>query len=84
MWVISRVCEEFNCLPDAARAALEDDTNGSIFQIMQLRSLANAKQRIDGVDGKNMPTDATAQRYLQLQMELVGKQLGIDTSEKKP
>jgi hypothetical protein len=46
--------------------------------------LANAKQRIDGVDGKNMPTDATAQRYLQLQMELVGKQLGIDTSEKKP
>jgi len=50
---------------------------------MQLRSLASAKQRIEGAAGKNMPTDATAQRYLQLQMEVVGKQLGIDTSEKK-
>ena len=79
-WIISRVCEEFGCLPDAARRAMEQDSGGSIFQIMDYRSLANAKTRLDSADAKNTPTDKSATRYLQLQMELVGKQLGIDTS----
>ena len=77
---MSRVCEEFGCLPDAARRALDDDTNGSLFQILDLRGLANAKSRIDNAAKGEVPTDRAAQRYLRLHLESVGKDLGIDTS----
>lgn len=79
---MSRICEEFHCLPDAARRALEQDVGGSIFKILDFRSLASAKGRIDQADAKNRPTDASANRFIQIQMELVGEQLGIKTSEK--
>jgi len=67
-------------LPDAARRALDDDTNGSLFQILDLRGLANAKSRIDNAAKGEVPTDRAAQRYLRLHLESVGKDLGIDTS----
>lgn len=75
------MCEEFGCLPDAARHALEDDCNGSIFQLLDFRALANAKQRIDAASKGNRPTDAAASRYTRLQMEAVGRELGISTGE---
>ena len=81
MWVISRVCEEFDCLPDQAREALENDTNGSIFQILELRALANAKSRIDDAGKGDVPTDRVAQRYLQLHLGLVGDEMGISTDK---
>jgi Rad3-related DNA helicase len=74
------VCDEFHCLPDAARRALENDVNGSIFQIIDMRALANAKLRIDGAPKGEVPTDTTAQRYLRIHMESVGQALGIDTT----
>ena len=77
---MSRVCEEFGCLPDAARRAIENDYNGSLFKIIDMRGLANAKTRIDGAAKGEVPTDRTAQRYLRLHLESVGKDLGIDTS----
>jgi len=73
------VCEEFGCLPDAARKALDNDMNGSLFQIMDLRGLASAKARIDGAAKGEVPTDRAAQRYLRLHMEFVGRELGIKT-----
>ena len=78
--MISRICEEFGCLPDAARKALEDDTNGSVFQIIDLRALASAKSRIDGASKGDIPTDHAAQRYLRIHLESVGQELGIDTT----
>ena len=75
------MCEEFGCLPDAARHALEDDCNGSIFQLFDFRSLANAKQRIETAGKGDRPTDAAATRYTRLQMEAVGRELGISTGE---
>jgi hypothetical protein len=48
--------------------------------MIDFRSLASAKIRIDQADAKNRPTDAAAVRYLHLQMTLVGEELGIDTS----
>ena len=81
--MISRICDEFNCLPATARAALENDTNGSMFQIIDLRSLADAKARIDSADGKHIPTDNAAQRYLRLHLLSVGQELGIDTGSKE-
>jgi len=81
VWLVSRICEEFTCLPDAARQALEDDCNGSIFQMLDFRSLANAKARIDSARKGDHPTDAAATRYTRLQMELVGRTLGISTGD---
>ena len=77
--MISRICEEFGCLPDAARKALENDCNGSLFQIMDLRGLSNAKTRIDNAPKGEIPQDRAAQRYLRLQMESVGREMGIKT-----
>jgi hypothetical protein len=54
--------------------------NGMLFQIFNLRSLADAKQRIDHAPQGKLPTDAAAQRFLRLQMEAVGEELGISTS----
>lgn len=68
-------------MPDAARRALEDDCNGSIFQILDLRSLAHAKARIDAARKGDRPTDAAATRYTRIQMEAVGRELGISTTE---
>ena len=81
LWIVSRICEEFHCLPDEARRAMDDDYNGSIFKIIDMRGFANAKQRIDQADSKNVPTDKQAVKYLQIEMGLVGKELGVKTDE---
>ena len=74
------MCEEFQCLPREAERALDEDMNGMIFQIFNLRSLADAKQRIDHAPKGEVPTDPAAQRFLRLQLEAVGEELGISTS----
>ena len=67
-------------MPREAEQALAEDMNGMLFQIFNLRSLADAKQRIDHAPQGKLPTDAAAQRFLRLQMEAVGEELGISTS----
>ena len=79
--MVSRVCQEFSCLPDEARKALDDDYNGAIFKIMDMRGFADAKQRIEHADSKSIPTDRQAVKYLQIEMGLVGKELGVKTEE---
>ena len=77
--MVSRVCDEFHCLPDAAREAINNDYNGSIFRMIEMRGLADAKQRVDHADAKHPPTDPLAMRYLRIQMAEVGKELNIQT-----
>jgi len=77
---VSRICEEFGCLPDAAREAIDDDLNGSIFTLIDMRGLAATKSRIDNAEKGKVPTDRSAQRYLRLHMEAVGRELGIKTA----
>ena len=52
-WVISRVCEEFNCLPAAAIEAIDDDIGGLLFKIIGLRSYKKAKEQFD--EGQKEP-----------------------------
>ena len=80
LWIVSQVCNAFGCLPDDARKALDDDYNGSIFQILDLRALADAKSRLERADPKDPPTDYQVQRYMQLMMGVVGSELDVDTS----
>lgn len=52
---MSRICEEFGCLPSEAIAELEKDYRKHIFQIMQMRVYAQAKRRLDNMKkGENL------------------------------
>ena len=45
-WVVSRVCEEFGCLPDAACRLLDDEAYSRLaFTIMDLRAYAATYRR---------------------------------------
>ena len=50
--MISRICEEFHCLPDQAEALWLDDEQGRVAEILTLRSYARAKSEYDMVGGK--------------------------------
>lgn len=50
--MISRVAEEFHCLPDVATEALENDTNHLILTILMLRSFARTKEIYDASESK--------------------------------
>jgi hypothetical protein len=41
--VLSRVCEEFRCVPSVALEELENDVDGLVFKIIGLRAYARAK-----------------------------------------
>jgi hypothetical protein len=47
-WVISRICEEFGCLPSAAIRELEDGDADVLFTVLEMRSYARAKAHVDG------------------------------------
>jgi hypothetical protein len=46
-WVISRVCEEFNCLPSAAVRELMNDPAQMALDIIEFRAYARAKEALD-------------------------------------
>ncbi len=46
-WIVSRVCEEFNCLPTRAQWELENDPDGMAIRIIKLRAYAAAKRAFD-------------------------------------
>ena len=46
-WLVSRVCEEFSCLPSQAVKELMDDPLQMATEIMHLRSYAEAKHILD-------------------------------------
>ena len=59
---------------------MENDVGGALFEIMDLRALASAKERIDSAPKGQTPTDSAARRYLRLHLASVGRELGIKTS----
>lgn len=54
-WVVSRICEEFSCLPSEAVNELEKDGRKLLFPIMNMRVYAAAKRRLDDMKpGENL------------------------------
>ena len=54
-WIVSRICEEFGCLPSQAINELEIDVRKPLFQIIKMRAYANAKHRLDNMSaGENL------------------------------
>ena len=46
-WLISRICEEFQCLPSQAVREWEADDEGLVLDVLELRGYARAKQAWD-------------------------------------
>lgn len=52
-WIISRVCEEFHCLPSQAVRELEHGDAPLLFTILELRAYARAKAELDSTDDQS-------------------------------
>jgi len=75
-WLVSRVCEEFGCLPSAAIRELEEMPVGLVFDVMALRSYARTKDRVDAAKkASDMPTGPVADLVLDVQAEISQRRL---------
>jgi len=50
--MVSRLCEEFHCLPTVAEKLWLDDPQDTAIQILELRAYANALRAYTQADGK--------------------------------
>jgi len=48
-WIVSRICEEFQCLPSEAVRELDKDYRKLIFEILRMRVYAASKHRFDNM-----------------------------------
>lgn len=46
-WIVSRVCEEFRCLPSQAVRELEDEDAELVFAVLEMRAFARAKAEVE-------------------------------------
>lgn len=59
---MSRICEEFGCLPSEALRELEDDPQRLVLDVMELRAYARAKAALDNAkEPGDMPTGLMAE-----------------------
>lgn len=55
-WFLSRLCEEFHCLPSEALREWERAPSGLLEEILELRAFAHAKQICDHAkEAKDIP-----------------------------
>jgi hypothetical protein len=52
LWMVSRICEEFSCLPSQALRELDTDPERLALMIPDLRAYAAAKRAFDAARGK--------------------------------
>ena len=50
LWIISRICEEFHCLPTRAALELDQDPEQMALHILPLRAFQRAKSLHDSAD----------------------------------
>lgn len=67
--MVSRVCEEFNCLPSRAVEELEEDPN-LIGTILILREFARRKTKYDRSGEADLPIDWMTQLIKDLDFDL--------------
>ena len=68
MWFLSRICEEFNCLPSAAIQEWEDQPAGLLESIIDMRAYA-AAHRIYRSPGFKPDHLSTAMHQLLLEID---------------
>ncbi len=68
---MSRVCEEFHCLPSEAIKELMNDPTNLALDIIELRAYAAAKHTVDTTPLSKLPKkDATIDRVLEIKYEI--------------
>jgi hypothetical protein len=76
-WVVSRICEEFHCLPTAALTELLDDPAGMAIEILELRAYARAKESLDNAKSKNdVPDSPMIDMVMEIQADLAKRKRG--------
>ena len=71
-WLVSRVCEEFNCLPSAAIREIMDDPCGMALKIMNLRHYARVKDVLDSAKSeKDIPRGCDVSQVMEIQAEIM-------------
>ena len=84
-WSISRVCEEFHCLPSQAIRELEHDPEQLAVSIMRLRAFQRAKQLYDAADTpearKRLPDSPLIELVQEIESRLAHEELGIPFPE---
>lgn len=51
-WYVSRVCEEFGCVPSVALREIEQFPDGLLEDVMEARAFMSAKARVDAAEKK--------------------------------
>jgi len=75
--VVSRICEEFHCLPTEAVKELLDDPLNMALEIMELRAYARAKEVLDNAKSKNdVPSSPMVDMVMEIQAELAKRKRG--------
>lgn len=81
---MSRVCEEFGCLPSQALAEIEEGPTQLLLDVMELRAYAQAKRAVDetyeagkraavrGGDMPELPDSPMVRRVIEIQREIEG------------
>lgn len=71
-WMVSRVCEEFGCLPSAAVREIKDDPNGTAMEIMRLRHYARTKELLDNAKtSADIPKGVDVSQVMEIQAEIM-------------
>jgi hypothetical protein len=84
-WIVSRICEEFNCLPSQAVDELMNDPRRMALEILRLRSYAHAKYTLEtATTARDIPKGVNVDQVLEIQKEIMerggqdGEHCGID------
>lgn len=65
-WLLSRICEEFNCTP----AEAVEQPLGLVLDILELRAYARAKDQLDRAKSEaDVPRTAAVERVFEVQAE---------------
>jgi len=71
-WVISRICQEFGCLPTEAIAEIDRAPVGLINDILELREYTRAKQIIDNAQKEDdIPSSPAIDMVFEIEATLI-------------
>jgi len=74
--VISRLCEEFSCLPSAAVHELENDPERLVLRVLPLRVFASAKEAYESAKTKDdIPDHPMIDAVQEIEFGLAAEQL---------
>lgn len=83
-WIISVICEAFHCTPSVAEAELERDNAREeplLFDVLDLRSFADAKREFDAATQANRQIDSPTpmmRSVMLLEYRLMRERKGLD------